>query len=95
MILFSKIMFSCAMQKSMKKTLDKKIRNACFFFRAPVCFHSNLPTHDKKISSTSVFFAPMRFRVQRFISLNKISFLSHNTGYRHDRANLKVPSESE
>ena len=49
----------------------------------------------KKISSTSVFFAPMRFQVQRFFSLNKISFLSHSTGCRHDRTNLKVPSESE
>ena len=43
MILFSKIMHFCAAQKSMKITLDKKIRTACLF-RAPVCFHSNLST---------------------------------------------------
>ena len=45
-------------------------------------------THDKIVSSKSVFFAPMRFRLQRFISLKKISFLSHNTGCRHDRTNM-------
>ena len=45
MILYSKIMRSCAAQKRINITLDKKFSNARFF-RAPVRFHSNLSTLD-------------------------------------------------
>ena len=50
MILFSKIIHSCAVQKRMKNTLDKKFRTACFF-HAPVRFHSNHSTFLKTLIS--------------------------------------------
>jgi len=55
-------MFSCAAQKSMKITLEKKIRNACFSL-APVRFYSNLSTllKTKEISDACLFLAPVQF----------------------------------
>jgi len=50
MILFSKIMFSCAVQKSMKITLEKKFSNASFFL-SPVRFYSNFSTLSKTLIS--------------------------------------------